>query len=206
MFKKLIITSSIFLLTSCATVSHKPLSQENARSIKTVYVNPEIKKPEKMYEFVSGSEFGMAFGAVGGAIAGIANENAAQSTQSFVEKNKVDIRQIINKQWSQQIANKTKYKLSKQPGDTILTTTILNYGISIPHGFSSDYVPILVMNAKLTRNNQIIWQDSGSVYPMTDGMPRYKINQLMADSSKFNEIWDKASERIVGKMLAKMNG
>lgn len=195
----------ITLLSGCATVEHVPLSHNNYNSVKTVYINSEIKKPEKMYEFVSGSEFGLAFGAIGGAISGAVNAHSAVSTQQYAEKNQIDIRKIVYQQWKNQINEKTKFKLSNQPADAVLTTNIVLYGVSIPHGFSSDYIPVLSIDAKLVRKNQIIWQDNEQVMPLTSsGLPRYKMDQIMSDPKKLYVMWDKASEKIINEMLDNM--
>jgi hypothetical protein len=196
---------NIILLSGCATVTHVSLSKQNNQLIKTVYINPEIKKPEQMYEFASGSQLGAAFGLVGGVVAALANESAAISTQKFAEKNQIDIRKIVYERWMSEVAGKSKFKLVKQPGDAVLTTDIVVYGISIPHGFSTDYVPMLTLNAKLVRNNKIIWQDSERVLPLTGGLPRYKMDQIMNDPKKLYAMWDKASEKIINEMLVDMD-
>lgn len=195
---------NIMLLSGCGIVQHVPLTNNNYNSIKTVYINPEIKKPKMMYEFASGSELGFAFGAIGGAISGEINANSAIATQQYAEKNQIDIRKIVYQQWKNQIIEKTKFKLSNQPADAVLTTNIALYGISIPHGFSSDYVPVLNLNAKLVRKNQIIWQDSEQVLPLTSGMPRYKMDQIINDPKILYKMWDKASEKIINEMLNDM--
>jgi hypothetical protein len=182
-----------------------PISKENSQSIKTVYLNPQIKKPEKMYDFASGSQVGMAFGAIGGLVSGMASEKEGESMQQFAESNKIDIRKIITRQWENTIREKSRFKLSNQPNGAVLTTDIIMYGISIPHGLSSDYVPVLAINAKLVRNNQVVWQDSGRVLPMSSGMPRYKLDQIVRDPAKLSEMWNAASGRIIGEMVADLN-
>lgn len=197
--------SSSILLSGCATVNHVPLSKDNSHLIKSIYVNPQIAKSKKMYEFVSGAEFGFAFGAAGGLVSGVANGNAAETMQDWVEKNRIDIRKIVYARWLHQIKDKTNFKLANMPTDTILTTTIEMYGISIPHGFSTDYIPVLVANAKLVRNEQVIWQDTDSVMPFTSGMPRYKMDQILHDPKKLSQMWDKAAEKIINDMLDGMS-
>lgn len=81
----------------------------------------------------------------------------------------------------------------------------VSYGISIPHGFSTDYVPVLAVNAKLVRNNQIIWQDSERFLPLSKGLPRYKMNAIISDPKNLSAMWDKASAIVVNKMINDMN-
>lgn len=193
------------LLSGCASVQHVPLSQQDRQTIKAIYVNPTIKKPKEMYEFASGSEFGFAFGAVGGLISGIANENAAASTQEFAEKSNINIQKIVYQQWMKQLESNTRFKLITKPSDTILATEITLYGISIPHGFSTDYIPVLAVNATLTHKQKIIWQDSERVMPGTSGMPRYKMDEILNDPKKLYIMWDKASEKVMNEFITDMN-
>lgn len=208
MFKK--ISSYIFLISiifssGCVTLNHKPLSPKDSQSIKSVYVNPEIKKSAKMYELTHEQNVaGMALGPVG-VLASAALKNHAESTQEFSERNKIDIRNIVYQRWKKQIKNRSGLKLEDKPADTVLITEIPQYGISIPHGFSAEYVPVLTLNAKLVRNNQVIWQESGLVLPLTRGMPRYKMNAILEDPQKLRIMWDKAAEKIINEMLVDIN-
>lgn len=158
-----------------------------------------------MYEFASGTQVGFEFGAVGGLASALINEQAAIPTQKFAEKNGIDIQKIVYQRWRKQLNNQSKFKLATKPSDTVLTTDIARYGISIPHGFSTDYVPILTLNVKLVRNNQTIWQESGLVLPLTSGMPRYKMDAILKDPNKLNVMWDKAAEKIINAMLIDMS-
>ena len=205
MIKPLLALSCAVFLSSCAMVSHVPMSQENKKNIHSVYVNPSIKKPKEMYNFASGAEFGVAFGAVGGLIAGAASEKQGTSIQAVAEKNRIDIRNIVYNQWREQLAEKSRLKVVSSPDAPELTADIVMYGFSIPHGFSSDYVPVLAINAKLTNHHQVIWQDSGRVHPMSSGMPRYKLKEIMQDPKKMQMMWNKAAETIIQGMVKDMD-
>ncbi len=200
-----VILVSAILLTGCATVSHVPMDKQNSKVIKTVYVNPEIKKPATMYEFASGAQFGLLGGAVGGLLSGVASAKEAMTTQQFAEKNNIEIQKIVYQRWINQINSNSRFKLSNKNADATLVTDIVLYGISIPHGFSTDYVPVLFINAKLMRDDKIIWQDSEQVSCLANGMPRYKMDQIISDPKKLYAMWDKASEKIINEMLADMN-
>lgn len=104
-----------------------------------------------------------------------------------------------------QIPAKTKFKLASKPTDTILSAEIVSYGIATPGGFSTDYQPTLIIDAKLVRNNKIIWQDRGSVQAiiMSDS-PKYKMDEIIADPKKLYAMWDKASEKVINEMLDNM--
>jgi hypothetical protein len=194
---------NVFLLSGCTSLPHIPLSAQNSRSIKTIYVNPQIKKPKEMYEFVSGAQVGLMFGLAGGMISAVVNEESAASMKQFVEKNGIDIRQIVYQAWLNEINKKSKFKLNnKQGANAVLITNIILYGITIPNGFSTDYIPILTLNAKLIRHQQILWQDT----EISDhNTTRYKMDQILHHPETLKRMWDEAAEKTISKLLRDMN-
>jgi hypothetical protein len=191
-------------LVGCATVSHVPMSQQNKVAIKKIHVNPEIKKPEAMYDFASGAQAGFAFGPLGGIVSAEVSQKEAKIVQTYAEKNNIDISKIIYKQWQAELLNKSNFQLTESKNAPQLITDIVVYGISIPHGFTNYYVPVLRVNAKLMNDNKIVWQDSDSVSLLASDVPRYKFEEIMSDPAKLQAMWSKASEKIVLDMIKDM--
>lgn len=199
---------NIVFLSGCATVSHVPISAQKMQSIHSVYIDRNITKPKEMYAFVSGEEFGFGFGAIGGAVAGAVGEHASTSIQKYAEQNNIDIRTILYDQWTGQLRNTSLVALSPTPktADAILRNDIIMYGLSIPHGFSSDYIPVLGVNAKLIQGDQIIWQNSGRILPFAaGGMPRYKMKQILEDPNVLRKMWGAAAAKIINEMLSDLH-
>lgn len=187
---------SFTVLSGCAATPIA-LSQQNSRLIHTVYINPHMKKPEKMYTFLIGDQFGLLSSAIA--------RSVTHFGEQFVEENHIDIKNIIHQQWAKQLRQKTQFNLSPSSGDTNLITEITMYGISIPHGYSTEYVPVLSMNAWLENKGVIIWRDSGSITVLSSGLPRYKMGEIYDDPKNLSLMWDKAAEKIINKMLSKLN-
>jgi hypothetical protein len=204
-FYIIILLLNFLFLSACATVKPVPMTKENRQTIKTVYVDPKIKKPDQMYEMAAGASVGYGFGLVGAIVAGAVNGNAAEKTQTFAEKNNINIQNIVYKKWQDQLNSKHTFKLTNSPNDAVLITEIENYGISVPHGFSNSYVPVLALNAKLVRNNQVIWQNREYITTLADGLPKYKMDEILKDPKKLYAMWDQASDRIINKLVTDMN-
>jgi uncharacterized protein involved in high-affinity Fe2+ transport len=191
-------------LTGCASMRHIPLAPEHAKAIKSLSIDSEIKKPEAMYEVANGSQYGALFGLAGGVASAINDHIEAKNTKQFAENHHVDIQKIVYQQWVKQFKENRKFKLSSGHSDAKLETEIVLYGISIPNGFSSDYVPVLTLSAKLHRNNAVVWQYDDFVSPLADGMPRFQMNAILNDPHKLELMWDRAAERIIQKMILDM--
>jgi hypothetical protein len=195
---------NFFLLSGCATTNtHVSLSKRNRQSIKTVYIDPDIKKPKEMDMLTTGAQWGKGFGIIGSVIGDGINEGAAVSMTKVAEKNQIDIRKIVYEHWRGQ--GRSKLKFDKKPTDVVLITDIVMYGIATPHGFTTDYVPTIMLNAKLVRNKEIIWQDSQRTFPLTEGLPRYKWNQIISDPKLLHAMWDKGTEKVIGELLKDMD-
>ena len=94
------------------------------------------------------------------------------------------------------------FKKSEKNADAELTTNIVMYGISIPHGFSTDYVPVLSINSKLTYKNQVVWQDSSMVLPLSSGLPHHQYKEMISDPAILTKMWNVAAEKSVHDLVA----
>lgn len=188
-----------FILTGCAT--HIPLSKENQQNLKEVYIKADIKKPDGVYQFSSGGQFGLV-----GAAARLAidSANGTKSATELTKINHIDISKIVYQAWNKELSQYSRFKISNKPTDTILETKIINYGISIPHGLSSNYVPVLIMQSKLIRNNQVIWQDRESILPLTRDTPQFEMDQIQKDPEILIYMWNKAAEKAIKLMVDDM--
>jgi hypothetical protein len=201
-----ILTISTSLLTACQTVPHVPMNKQDRAVIKSVYIKPEMKTPEKMFEYRNSNAIAPALlGPVGVTLAYKASQDAATSLKATLDKQNIDIRKIVYRQWNKQLSNDHVFKIANSSDDTVLTTDIISYGLTIRHGFTSDYVPALGLNAKLTKNNKVLWQDSEILLPLTSGLPRYKMEQILSNPNNVAIMWDKAAEHLVAKMIVDMN-
>lgn len=124
------------------------------------------------YLWSAGIAYGSLLGIAGMVAAAGLSEQEGNTLQSLAERNNIDISNIIYKQWIKQLKEKSSIKVTDQSPDVQLVNEILIYGISVPYGFSTTYVPVLRVHAQLIQNNKVIWQDTEHVFPSSKGMPR----------------------------------
>lgn len=196
MIKKAIFILFSILLNGCV---HIPMDKQEQQSIKSVYINPTIKKPDKAYEFRNGDEFGLIAIAARHAIDSANGQN--ESMKTLADKNHIDISQIVYQAWKNQLSN-SQYQTSNGPSDVTLSTEIKQYGISTPPYFSNSYVPVLVIESKLIKHNKVIWQDRESVNVFADKLPKYQMYEIFLEPNNLKIMWSKAADLAVTKMMA----
>ena len=82
----------IFLLAGWASIPAP--NSENHPKVSVVYLNPKIDVSHEMYYMGPGTALGFAFGAVGGEIAGTANEKPGDEFRQFAELGAFRIAQL----------------------------------------------------------------------------------------------------------------
>lgn len=170
-------------------------------AVKTVVVNKIVSAPEKMDYLGPGGATGLAFGAIGGALSASSIENSRADFQSKVGESDLAIRAIVLEEMLLRIRESGKFPLaddSTQDAST-LNIAIVRYGFSIPHGFSSNLVPILRIKCELKNSaGRVLWSETSGTMPL--GNP---VESIAADIIQKNVSVRNAAWRGAAKALAK---
>ena len=112
---------------------------------------------------------GMLFGAVGGAIAAASNKKPADELKTFAKENSISIAEIVRTQFIDQLAAKNQFRIVDGNADAVVKLDVYQYGISIPNGFSTRFVPVLFVRCQVIKpNDQVVSASSGQVHPLSD--------------------------------------
>lgn len=197
---------SLILLQGCATTT--PLSAENRQSLHTITLDTTITKPKEIYILNNNQNNMMAFGGIiGGIIATSEGQNTSQQLATLADKNRIVIDKIVREELISQLKQQKQYRYqAKGPADAILVVEIKLYGLTIPHGFTSELVPIIHLQGKLLKNEKIIWQSTvhSSVLNSQD-LPHHKWDEIMLHPKYLVEMWQVAASKMVREMLSKLN-
>lgn len=200
------IISACFLI-SCAILlvgcSQKiPLSENDSQQLKSIYVNPDIKKPTSIsHKGKAQATVGTSVGVVGLLVSAAIDHHDSEAV-THLSKN-IDINKIVCDEWKKKLAEKG-YK-EKQGADVVLVTEISDYGLSVSDIFTKTYRPILSIKAKLIKNNRVIWQDSDQFDPSLDNsLPQYNLEEIKQNPNYIYVMLDKEAERIITRMLDNM--
>ncbi len=200
MKKNIVLLLFVCFLSACSPII--PLNQENVSKVKTIYVQPEINvNGEMIYEGREG-KLTKHVGLISLFVLGSTMTNKTNNMKEFVDKNKIDIRKIVYQQWIKQL-NQTKF-IQNKSADAIMTIEIKYYGIKARSPFTDEMGAVMKINAKLTWHDQVIWEDSDDLIESDKVNPGYTEQEILEDPQKLVEMWDKISEKIIKRMLARM--
>lgn len=198
------ILKSIFILfalvcSGCVSVPpNLPLSEENRAQIKSIWVN-QTDKPVKMYIYSQSGDRAsfMLGGVLGMVIYNSGNEADATNMENYAQGNNVNISEIVNEQIKKQFKEKLPYKINDKSQNIKLNTKIVEYGLSIPHLFSSHYVPHIKLNCQLIKGDQIIMD----VTIETKLQDQFLKDDLLKDPKNLWTMWDKTAEDAVAQLM-----
>ncbi len=198
----------VALLAGCATPSSMALSPANKSSIKTVHIDKNVAKPANLYWRGAAQAWGGAlFGAVGAIATANAGMSDAERMQQFMDKQHIDISQLVYAEASKQAAAKNMFQLSD--GDKTDATLILSvdmYGFSKTHAFGTHMNPLIRVTGRLAKpNNEIVWQESEFVSDFaSENDQGQSLDTYTEQPETLRAALAKASEVAVKRILAKL--
>ena len=165
------------LLGGCATTRN--LSDEDRKKISVVRIDRNVLKPTPMTFRGPGTD--------------------AKALQEFAEKNGIFIEKIAFQEIDAAILESGILKVSDSEEATgaIITIAVHVYGFSIPHGFSSDLVPIVAIGCRMVDSTgKVIWVTSDSVLPLRNPVEPMSLEAMREDPKRIEDAWRKASRQI----------
>lgn len=185
------------LFSGCVTTQN--LSDEDRQKIRVVRINSNVEKVPVMYYLGPGTSILFGFGAVGGAAAYASSVEPAKVLQDFAEKNGIFIEKIVFQEIDAALRESGKLKVSDsgEAHDAIMNVMIYNYGFTVPHGFSSNLVPVLAIRCDMVdATGKVIW--SARDFVLSPGNPVAPMSpQVMRDDPKrIENAWRIAAKRI----------
>lgn len=195
---------SVVMLSGCA--SHMALTKENSAAIKTVQIDPNVKKPTEMnYLSSSGARSATIGGVVGLALTqGSMNAESAE-LQNLAKKNQIDITKIVKDTWMSELNAKSRYKVGESHGDVVLVSEIENYGLLVPHALTNALSPQIRIKSTLKKNGKVVWTDTATIMPLNGKTPRHSFEEIERNPEYLNEMWRKATQLAVDEMIADLN-
>jgi hypothetical protein len=189
------------LLAACAAV--QPVSDAERKKISSVAVSEKVAKPPAMSYL--GSMGGLMFGAAGAAAAAPSMEDGRQSAQAYVEKNGISIEKIVFEEMSAAIQRSGKFPLAArpQPGGAVIDISIVQYGFSIPHGFSSKLVPTLFIRCDMKdASGRVVWTSSEATRPLGNPVEGIEPEVFRSDPKAMEAAWRAAAQHIAAAIVS----
>lgn len=198
----------VVLSTGCSTTNSLPLSNENRTSIKSVYIDKNVAKPKAIYWRGTMQAWGgTLFGAVGGAATSNAGMTDAALMVKFMEKEHIDLSEIVYSEVSKQVAALKIFRISdSNNADARLIFFVDMYGFNKTQPFGSHMNPLIRITGKLIKpNNEIVWQESEFVTDFaSENDQGQSLDTYQSDPTKLRAALVKVSEVAVKRVVSKL--
>lgn len=142
MKKTIIAVFTTILLGAGGTSLNGQATTQSSNNVKklALFVKPEITRPPEIF-YLGGAA---AFGAIGGAIGTIADKEPKEQLRLVLEREKIDISEIVYKEIILQVKQIDRFELLETPGNSFLVfAEIKLYGFNKRNAFSKTSYPTI---------------------------------------------------------------
>lgn len=203
-FKLILLGFSAIIFAGCATTL--PLSQEAKDSIRSVSISENISLPESMFYHGGGQTLGMLFGAVGGAVTGIATQRPAEQIKAFMKISDINVDDMIKNAFKDNLSQTSAFNiLESGASDAHITIEINIYGLIQVHGYSSRLRPIMAIQGEMTDSNgKVLWIGNSSTPAFTSNLPAHTLNEYANNPELLKDAFVEASSLVTSSLIADM--
>ena len=194
------------LVAGCAPAPQK-LSSADRRTIQLAYVSGKIPKPPEPYYLGPGSGGGLMFGALGAIITEPSRQAGRNSFSDFLEKNDIVIERIVLEEFSAALRASGKLLLADkpEPGAATINLAIKLYGLSIPHGFSSNLVPVLSVECNMAdASGKTVWSASDRLLSLGNPVEARPGEQLRNDPRAVEGVLRAAAKHVAASIVKEL--
>lgn len=194
--KKVLIVVLFFivLISGCATTEKISLNKDIR--ISNISVSENIIVPKDIY-YVGG---GAAFGLIGG----LANISPAKAFQEFTVKNGIDIKEIVRNTFIKKLEEAGKYQYSENAKFQI-NLEVKVYGVSKKSMFSDEYLPVLLIQAKMVdETKNTIWKNGYYIQPLGNPIAPVPMKKIKEDPEVMGKLWRDAAEAASKKIIEQL--
>jgi hypothetical protein len=195
----------LFLLTGCATT--KTLSDEDRKKINVVRIDSTVVKMPDMYYMGPGTSILLMGGAAGGVVAGLSSAGPKKALQDYAEKNGVFIEKIALEEIDAALrqSGKVRVAASGEATEAIMHVTVLQWGFSIPNGFSSKLVPVVQIGCQIVdATGRVMWLASDSVLPLGNPVAPMSLEAIRDNPRLIEDAWRGASRQIARNLMSNL--
>jgi hypothetical protein len=201
----------------CAQVPH--VNDPGRSKIDTVVIERNVPKPEQLYYLGPGSMGWMMFGVVGvavgqatGAVAATTSEPAALLLD-HIKKNGIEMDRIAYEEVDAEMRHWGRLTVldappaAPVPNVGTLKIAVLRYGFSIPNGFSSRLVPLVILKFELVdAAGKVVWSSNDRTHPLGNPVEPLTVEEMRDNPKSIEIAWRGASRYISKRLLEEYAG
>jgi len=194
------------LLAGCAPVTQK-MSDADRKAVRVANINPNVTKPPEPYYLGPGGGIGLAFGALGAIVTEPGRAAGRSSLAEFLDRNGVSIERIALEELGAALRASGKLQIADraEPGAATISIVIKLYGLSIPHGFSSNLVPVLQMEcAMVDAGGKTVWSAGDRLLSLGNPVEARPAEELRNDARAIENGLRAAARHIAGNIAKEL--
>jgi hypothetical protein len=184
------------ICSGCATTQN--LAVADRQKLKSIAISPDVKKAETMY--YSGPESWAP-----GLIPFRTSKPIGEDLELQALSNNIHIDQIVLEEVTAAFksAGKVTVEADKERSGNLLSIRIVQYGFSVPNGFSSKLVPMLMIICSISDStDRVTWKGSKMVLPLGNPAKAEKPEDLYQQPMLIERAWRTAA-RYAAENIAK---
>lgn len=187
----IIVLLCMVFLSGCASTEKVALNKDIR--ISSISVSENVIVPKDIYYVGEGAAFGL--------IGGLANVSPAKAFQEFTIKNHIDIKKIVRNTFIKTLEQAGKYPYSENAKFQI-DLTVKVYGVSKKSMFSDDYLPVLLIQAKMTDGTKnTIWKNGYYIQPLGNPIAPVSMKRINENPELLKKLWTDAAAAASKKII-----
>jgi hypothetical protein len=184
------------ICSGCATTQN--LAAADRQKLKSIAISPDVKKADTMY--YSGPENWAP-----GLIPFRTSKPIGEDLELQALSNNIHIDQIALEEVTAAFksAGKVNVETDRERSVNLLSIRVVQYGFSVPNGFSSKLVPVLMIICSITDSTgRVIWKGSHMVLPLGNPVKAEKAEDLYQQPMLIEQAW-RGAARVAAADVAK---
>lgn len=196
---------TVMIVTLMGCVSPIALSPQDRKSLSSIKIDPVVDMPNGMAFNADGASVGRAFGLVGNLVADDIVNRDTREIMLIQKRLNFSVDKILVANLVNAINRSGKTKVVNDPANAVMTLQVYTYGFTAPAlGFSPKLAPQLGVTAELVRDGRVIWRASSNIDPVTDNLPAYTMNEIIANPILLRKLWEAAADLAAAQLVKKL--
>jgi hypothetical protein len=207
------VVACVAAISGCA--SSMSYQQHDKTNVQPVLISKEVPLPTMYYQGFGDVSMGAFFGLSGLLVEMIENSNKEVQPKPVdvvtyvLKKNKIDIREIVLKEFEKQIKASNLFSEIATEGENYpkFNLSILMYGFAQPHGLSKQLKPQLnLLGVLVNPDKSILWWSSAFVTNLSGQTTSHTLEEYLTDPELMREAFNRASEVVVTDLVNHLKG
>ena len=185
------------ICSGCATTQN--LAAADRQKLKSIAISPDVKKADTM-TYEGPEKWNPPLMALFRTSKPIGEDLELQALSNNIHIDQIALEEVTA---AFKGAGKVKVEADRERSANLLSIRIVQYGFSVPNGFSSKLVPVMMIICSITDSSgRVIWKGSHMVLPLGNPVKAEKPEDLYQQPMLIEQAW-RGAARVAAAEIAK---